>query len=688
MRASLLFLAALLGAALLLAPAQASPPSAPTTIAVTTLTDELNADGDCSLREAIQAANTDTPVDACPAGNGADTITLGAHLYSLSLAGAGENLNATGDLDIAGTLTIQGIDPDSTTVDAAGLGDRVFHLLPGAHVTLSGFAIKHGGTSGDTAFDGGAILIGAGAGLTLAKIDLANNVAGHFGGGIYNAGGQISASESYIRDNIAGTGGSPGNGGGIYNAAGGTVIISSTTLNNNTATGGDGGGLHNRGQISIADAWIHDNVADASGAGLYNSATAIITGTVLDANHATLDGGNIYSGALDESSQLTVSSSELREGHGRNGGGLYNHGQLSAASVSFQLNQATGAGNALYHAAPTKTASLTNATVADNGPPSGSIASALDNDGATVTLRNTLVAANGERPSCSGPFTSGGHNLDAAASCGLNGAGDLSNTNPLLAVLPTVGQHPTTYALIAGSPANNAADDANCAARDIFQRSRPHGAHCDIGAYETNSAPSAGAAETYNTNEDTPLVITAPGVLANDTDPDGDPLNATRVTWTTKGALTLNANGSFSYTPPANFYGSDAFAYRVSDGALASAVVVVTINIAPVNDVPVVQADALSIATPRPLTIAAAALLANDSDVDGDSLAITAAGSASSLGGAVTLDGTNIIYTPPLNHNGADQFSYTVSDGHGGSASATVTVAVDFRHLYLPPIYR
>src|SRR5206468_1452055 len=101
-----------------------------------------------------------------------------------------------------------------------------------------------------------------------------------------------------------------------------------------------------------------------------------------------------------------------------------------------------------------------------------------------------------------------------------------------------------------------------------------------------------------------------------------------------------------SYTPPANFYGSDQFAYRVSDSALSTAVVVATITIAPVNDAPAAHADALSIATPRPLTIAAATLLANDSDTDGDSLMIITAGPASSLGGSVTLNGANLIYTP------------------------------------------
>src|SRR3970282_2551136 len=84
-------------------------------ITVNTTDDELNADGDCSLREAITAANTDAAVDACTAGSGADTITLGAGVYALSLGPAGDDSAATGDLDITDDLTIVCLGSDGTT---------------------------------------------------------------------------------------------------------------------------------------------------------------------------------------------------------------------------------------------------------------------------------------------------------------------------------------------------------------------------------------------------------------------------------------------------------------------------------------------------------------------------------------------------------------------------------------------
>ena len=82
------------------------------------------------------------------------------------------------------------------------------------------------------------------------------------------------------------------------------------------------------------------------------------------------------------------------------------------------------------------------------------------------------------------------------------------------------------------------------------------------------------------------LTVPAPGVLGNDSDPDGDPLTAVLVTGPSHGSLTLNANGSFSYTPAANFAGSDSFTYRASDGTVSSSPATVTITVTATNDTP------------------------------------------------------------------------------------------------------
>lgn len=102
-----------------------------------------------------------------------------------------------------------------------------------------------------------------------------------------------------------------------------------------------------------------------------------------------------------------------------------------------------------------------------------------------------------------------------------------------------------------------------------------------------NAAPIA-QPDNYSTNEDTPLsVSSALGVLGNDTDPDSDPLTAVLDGGPQHAAsFNLSANGSFSYTPDANFNGSDSFTYHASDGALSSNTVTVTISVNPVNDAP------------------------------------------------------------------------------------------------------
>ena len=100
-----------------------------------------------------------------------------------------------------------------------------------------------------------------------------------------------------------------------------------------------------------------------------------------------------------------------------------------------------------------------------------------------------------------------------------------------------------------------------------------------------NSAPTAGN-DTFSTAEDSALTVPAPGVLGNDSDPDGDPLTATLVAGPAHGTLTLNANGAFTYTPAPNYNGPDSFSYRASDGALTSGTATVSLTITAVNDAP------------------------------------------------------------------------------------------------------
>src|SRR6266496_3553325 len=128
-----------------------------------------------------------------------------------------------------------------------------------------------------------------------------------------------------------------------------------------------------------------------------------------------------------------------------------------------------------------------------------------------------------------------------------------------------------------------------------------------------NDAPVAVNDDSYTTPEDTQLTVIAPGVLANDTDVDGDALSAILVDGPTHGTLTLNSDGSLVYMPALNFNGIDSFTYKASDGQAQSGVATVTITVTPVNDAPVAANDD-SYTTPEDtqLTMSAPGVLAND----------------------------------------------------------------------------
>ncbi|WP_295129274.1 Ig-like domain-containing protein [uncultured Chitinophaga sp.] len=167
--------------------------------------------------------------------------------------------------------------------------------------------------------------------------------------------------------------------------------------------------------------------------------------------------------------------------------------------------------------------------------------------------------------------------------------------------------------------------------------------------------------DTYTTAEDVALSVGAPGVLGNDVDPDGDALTATVVTQPARGTLTFNANGSFVYTPAANYNGADSYTYRACDGAGACRVGTVNITVTAVNDAPVGIDDSYTLNEDVTLTIAAPGVLSNDTDIDGNALTVTVA--VAPLHGTLTLNANgSFTYVPNSNYNGTDQFSYRVCD--------------------------
>jgi len=190
-----------------------------------------------------------------------------------------------------------------------------------------------------------------------------------------------------------------------------------------------------------------------------------------------------------------------------------------------------------------------------------------------------------------------------------------------------------------------------------------------------NDAPVAGD-DAYSVDEDEVLTVAVPGVLGNDTDPDGDALTAILVSGPSNGTLTLNADGSFVYTPDADSSGTDGFTYKANDGAADSNIATVTITVNPVNDAPVAVDDAYAAAQNATLPVAAPGVLANDTDPDGDALTAILVSGASN--GTLTLNADgSLVYTPDADFNGTDSFTYKANDGALDSNVATVTISVE-----------
>jgi VCBS repeat-containing protein len=191
------------------------------------------------------------------------------------------------------------------------------------------------------------------------------------------------------------------------------------------------------------------------------------------------------------------------------------------------------------------------------------------------------------------------------------------------------------------------------------------------------NTPPVSVADSYSTNEDTMLTVnSALGVLANDTDAQSNSLTAVLVSGVSNGSLTLNADGSFSYTPALNYNGSDSFTYKANDGTVNGNTVTVSITVNPVNDVPVANADAYSTNEDTVLNVTATGVLANDTDVEASSLTSVLVSGVSNGTLNLNADGS-FDYTPNTNFVGTDSFTYKANDGTGDSNTVPVTITVD-----------
>jgi len=189
-------------------------------------------------------------------------------------------------------------------------------------------------------------------------------------------------------------------------------------------------------------------------------------------------------------------------------------------------------------------------------------------------------------------------------------------------------------------------------------------------AVSVNVAPNlipVADSHSVTTTEDTPVTISLTG-----SDPDSDPLAYSTVTGPSHGRLNGTAP-NLTYTPNANFYGSDSFTFKVNDGTADSALAAVSITVSPVNDPPVANDDTAT--TQEDTPIVTIDVPANDTDIDNDTLTVTAVSQGTN--GSVTINpDSTLSYSPHANFYGSDTFTYTISDNKGLTDTAKVNVTV------------
>ncbi len=197
--------------------------------------------------------------------------------------------------------------------------------------------------------------------------------------------------------------------------------------------------------------------------------------------------------------------------------------------------------------------------------------------------------------------------------------------------------------------------------------------------WRVNATPVANA-DTTTTLEDTAKIVS---VLANDTGLGDGPITLV-ASDPPHGTAVVNAGNTITYTPDPNYNGSDSFTYTITDNDGQTSTATVTVTITPVNDPPVAVPDSAGTAT-LPIDIP---VLANDTDVEGDPLTVTAVSTPTSGTATINPNGT-IHYVPANGFTGTATFTYSISDGHGGTASTTVsvTVGVDTDGDGLPDAY-
>ncbi len=412
----------------------ASAQAATWTVTKSTDSNDGVCDADCSLREAVIAAN---------ASPGVDTIDSGAFEVILTLDGANEDASASGDLDTTDDVVIAG-----TGSIKSGVVDRVLHVRSGS-TTLSGIDLI--GVSPYESADYGGVIVNE-ADLVLAGSKVTMGRAHVAGGGLFNLGTATVLASEFTYDTVSYGGGPAGHGGAIA-SEGTSLIVEGSSLHRNAAFG-----------------------AGSRGGALYVGAgTAEVVNTSFFANQAS-----------------------YTNGEGGEGGSIANEGatltltHVSAAYSSAGIGQLE---NVLYSSGSTTIANsvLGGGNVCQVSCFASSSASRIDEITALAVTGAPLAGG-----VCGGGgFVSLGGNVESpGASCGLSDASDLAAVSAAALALGVPSLTDVVLAYPPSSVATDHALDETCPAVDQVGTTRPAGPHCDSGAVEVGAAPCGGCPTT------------------------------------------------------------------------------------------------------------------------------------------------------------------------------------------------